>query len=228
MAVDRFSVATGVWSATSTWSDTEGGAAGAAVAGTTDTAFGLDGFTVTVDDASRAAYIVNIGKASDSGGTLTFASGSNTKLTIDDTAGAGINLRHTSAVLTDAGDFLGGYKSEVVSAGGLSPTNKWKLARGSGAISPTVTTRRTIMTGCSYGLIPLDDSATGLSLYAMTFRNLRASQSANIVKHRPLGTTSGITDWMGATERTYTVDFLYNYDTDPFLLDQLNRFMARN
>jgi hypothetical protein len=218
MAVDRYSVATGSWSATSTWSATEGGAAGASVPVATDTAHVLDGFTVTVDDASRACYKVNIGKAGDSDGTLSMAASS--VLTLDDTSGAKLNFER-GGILTDAVGITGAFAA-IQSAGGLNPTNKWTVTVDVN-FTGSVTTQRVKCLGCTYGIV-----GTAVTFRSMTIRNLRRNKDIDIRKQKPIGATAGISRWMSASIYEYTMDFLYDYDTDPYLLDTLIRMGAQN
>ena len=55
--LDRYSVATGNWNVTSTWSATSGGASGASVPIASDIVFVENGYTVTVTDAQAADSI---------------------------------------------------------------------------------------------------------------------------------------------------------------------------
>jgi hypothetical protein len=52
-ATNKYAVASGKWSATSTWSLTRGGTSGAAVPASTDSVFVPSGYTVTVDASSK-------------------------------------------------------------------------------------------------------------------------------------------------------------------------------
>ncbi len=56
-SANRFSVATGNWSQTSTWSQTSGGTPGAGVPGSSDNVFIEGGFTVTMDMAATTANV---------------------------------------------------------------------------------------------------------------------------------------------------------------------------
>lgn len=57
LGADRYSVATGYWSQTSTWSATSGGTPGASVPGSGDNVFVEGGFTVTMDAAATTSNV---------------------------------------------------------------------------------------------------------------------------------------------------------------------------
>lgn len=65
-SVNKFTVATGKWSATATWSLTRGGASGAVAPGMTDTVYITNGFTDTVDASGKTCYNLIV----ETGGTL--------------------------------------------------------------------------------------------------------------------------------------------------------------
>ncbi|KAB1154125.1 beta strand repeat-containing protein, partial [Flavobacterium luteum] len=97
-SANRYSVATGNWNATSTWSDTSGGTAGfsAPVAG--DVVYIERGFTVTVNVTS-ACTSIQLGRLGTAGaGTLTF-SGSST-LTVSGAVVLGNNITGSTGIIT--------------------------------------------------------------------------------------------------------------------------------
>ncbi len=216
MPTTYYSVATGPWSATSTWSLSEGGAAGAGPPIAGDTGWVMDGFTVTVDGA-RAAYQCKIGEAGDSDGTLSMAASST--LTFDDTAGAGIDLQR-GGILTDAVGITGAFAT--IQSASSAPTNKWTVTVDVN-FTGSITTQRVKCLGCTTGLV-----GTAVTFRSLTIRNLRRSKDISIAKHKILGATTGKTYWTGAGSYEYNMDFLFSYDTDPYLLDTLNRMAAQN
>ena len=82
-ALTRFSVATGNWNSTGTWSATSGGASGASVPVAGDTVTIERGFTVTVDINNAACTSLQLGGAATANaGTLTFAASGSPSLTV--------------------------------------------------------------------------------------------------------------------------------------------------
>jgi hypothetical protein len=72
-----YSVATGVWSSSSTWASTRGGSGGAGVPGSSDLVYIESGYTVTVDISNAACQTLYIGgtAAGYGTGTLSFNAG---------------------------------------------------------------------------------------------------------------------------------------------------------
>jgi len=74
-AADRYSVATGLWSAASTWSATSGGAPGAVVPTSSDNVIIERGYTVTISATGTTCASLTIGGATAGTLNITGASG---------------------------------------------------------------------------------------------------------------------------------------------------------
>ena len=98
-AANRFSVATGNWNATATWSATSGGAAGATAPVAGDVVTIEEGYTVTVNTVTAACASITLGGASRFGnrtGTLTFATTGNPVLTVSGAVQVGATANNAS------------------------------------------------------------------------------------------------------------------------------------
>jgi hypothetical protein len=108
LATSRYAVATGNWDATSTWSATSGGAAGASVPGTGDTVYigqAAGAYTVTIQaTSSQACGMLKIGSATSStAATLTFAASTSSLVVGGDVIIYGPNAAATRAINVNAG-----------------------------------------------------------------------------------------------------------------------------
>lgn len=107
-AATRYSVASGNWSDTNTWSETSGGTVGASVPVTGDAVTIERGYTVTVDVTDAACTSVQLGSsAAGNTGTLTF-SGVNPALTVSGAVslGAGGAAARTGTIAFTSGSTL--------------------------------------------------------------------------------------------------------------------------
>ena len=59
-STSKYSVASGKWSSTSTWSLTRGGTSGAAVPTSADTVYIVSPYSDTVDASGKLAYVLNV------------------------------------------------------------------------------------------------------------------------------------------------------------------------
>ena len=105
-AATRYSVATGNWNSTATWSATSGGASGASVpvAGDAVIIEGADNVTVNVANAACTSVVLGSPTGGGGAGTLTFASGS--QLTVSGTVTIGQSAVRTGSIIMTSGGLL--------------------------------------------------------------------------------------------------------------------------
>jgi len=108
-AAARYSVASGDWDSTATWSETHNGASGASVPGAGDTVTieGIDNVTVNVADAACASIQLGSPTSGGGAGTLTFAA--NSQLTVSGAVSLGNSgsaNRRGTVIMTAGGTLI--------------------------------------------------------------------------------------------------------------------------
>lgn len=97
-AADRYSVASGNWSSTSTWSTTSGGASGASVPVTGDNVYIEGGWTVTVDVANAGCQALLIEATSNYNTTSSIKFNSGSVLTVAGNVNLGLNGQRKGSI----------------------------------------------------------------------------------------------------------------------------------
>ena len=115
----RYSVATGNKSSTAVWSATSGGAPGASVPGTGDTAY-IETGTVTVDSAWPLKALV-LGKSGATGALVM-----NYDVTFDDASGAGLTIKAASGFSFTTNATAAAPR--LFKSASSSPTNPWTIS----------------------------------------------------------------------------------------------------
>lgn len=174
----RFSVATGNWSSTATWSRTSGGAGGAPVPNAANAVTIERGFTVTVDVSGAACASVQLGgTATANGGALTFAASGSPSLTVSGNVRVGNNgnsartgtITFTSGSTLVAGSLTLGGPTGTPAPGTITMTAGGTLSVG-GAITVNTVTGNTWTPGA--GTVQMTANNTLPATIFTSFNNL--------------------------------------------------------
>ena len=118
-AEDRYSVATGNWNTTATWSATSGGSAGASVPVAGDNVSIEGGYTVTVNANTGALTLLSIASGSQLTTTSAFTV-SATTITVN-----GTYVNGSTGIITGTMTVNGTYKHNFTAVAGTIPTATW-------------------------------------------------------------------------------------------------------
>ncbi|MDP4222828.1 MAG: hypothetical protein Q8868_05885, partial [Bacteroidota bacterium] len=199
VAADRYSVATGNWNSTSTWSATHGGASGASIPTSSDIVYIDNGYTVTVDAAS-ACQSIQIGGTTSGYGNGTIVFGGSFTLTVSGIVTIGNSAAGTTGSIN--------MSSGTLACTGFTVNNGGTWTYGTGTIQ--LTANNTLPTSWLTTFYRLTVSAgTTTNNGNITVNNALSgagglTQAANATLN--LGGTSGITT-LTATASGNTVNY---------------------
>ena len=171
-ALNVFSVASGNWSSTSTWSNTSGGAPGAAAPVAGDDVFIESGFTVTLDvNSATTINSISISAGSSFGTTSNFTLNATTV----NVSGIYINGSTGAITVTSFNVNNGGNYTHNIN-GGTIPTATWNAASTLNITGITTTSPAGL--GQSFGHVTWNSaSQTGVNLSCASLLNINGNLS---------------------------------------------------